>query len=227
MHPLVEPTRKKRDEGPRGRYAKSEISVGKILEAAGKLFIARSYAEVTMADIAEAAGMTKGGLYHHFQTKEELYLVMMHRYLSEQERLFRSAVSRGETCREQLRLLTVQFLTQPAESYQMMPLVRRDVNIFKGKSRDRLIRSYQAALPEVEEEIIRDGMEKGELPRNDARLLSWLHVAMVEVVLSGYARSVVGSSEEIGDYVLGVLFDGLLSGKSGSSDPTRLMGEAT
>ena len=227
MQQLAEPMRKKRDEGPRGRYAKSEISVGKILEAAGKLFIARSYAEVTMADIAETAGMTKGGLYHHFQTKEELYLVMMHRYLGEQERLFRSAVAKGETCREQLRLLTVQFLTQPAESYQMMQLVRRDVNIFEGESRDRLIRSYQAALPEVEEEIIRKGMEKGELPRNDARLLSWLHVAMVEVVLSGYARNVVGSSEKLGDYVLGVLFDGLLSGESVGSGPTRLKGEAS
>ena len=227
MQPVAEPMRKIREEGPRGRYAKSEISVAKILEAAGRLFIARSYAEVTMADIAEAAGMTKGGLYHHFQTKEELYLVMMHRYLGEQERLFRSAVAKGETCRERLRLLTVEFLTQPAESYQMMQLVRRDVNIFEGESRHRLIRSYQAALPEVEEEIIRDGMEKGELPRGDARLLSRLHVAMVEVVLSGYARSVVGSPEEIGDYVLGILFDGLLPEESGTSGPSSLRGEAS
>lgn len=211
-----------RDDGARGRYAKSEVSIGKILEAAGKLFIARSYAKVTMADIAQVAGMTKGGLYHHFQTKEELYLVMMHRYLGQQEKLFRSAVASGETCRERLRLLTVQFLSQPAESYQMMQLVRRDVNIFEGEPRDRLIRSYQAALPEVEEEILLQGIQNGELPRDDARLLSWLHIAMVEVVLSRYARSVIGAPERIADYVLGILFDGLLPGESDSTDPSSL-----
>ena len=50
---------------------------------------------------------------------------------------------------------------------------------------------------------------------------------MVEVVLSGYARSVVRSPERIGDYVLGILFDGLLPGEAGGSAPCSLRGEAS
>lgn len=43
-----------------------------ILEAATKLFLQRSYDAVSIKDITEAVGVTKGALYHHFSSKEEL-----------------------------------------------------------------------------------------------------------------------------------------------------------
>lgn len=43
-----------------------------ILEAATKLFLQRSYDAVSIKDITEAMGVTKGALYHHFSSKEEL-----------------------------------------------------------------------------------------------------------------------------------------------------------
>lgn len=44
-----------------------------ILEAATKLFLQRSYDAVSIKDITEAVGVTKGALYHHFSSKEELF----------------------------------------------------------------------------------------------------------------------------------------------------------
>jgi AcrR family transcriptional regulator len=45
-----------------------------ILTAARKLFSTRGVADVTMDDIAKAAGVSKGALYLHFTSKDELYL---------------------------------------------------------------------------------------------------------------------------------------------------------
>ena len=42
----------------------------RILKIARELFLAHSYADVTMDQIAAAANVTKGGLYHHFAGKE-------------------------------------------------------------------------------------------------------------------------------------------------------------
>ncbi|MEE8585548.1 MAG: TetR/AcrR family transcriptional regulator [Acidobacteriota bacterium] len=189
-------------------YAKSAATIQNILEAARKLFTARSYAEVSMAGIAQQARVTKGALYHHFKSKEELYLMMMHAYLQEQRDRMRRAVESPGSCRQRLRRLTVDFLSQPANKHRTMRLVRRDVNIFRGKARQELIQAYQEALPEQEEAIIRDGIRDGELPGFDARLLAWTQVAMVEVVLSQYARQMLGSPERIADYVLGLFFEG-------------------
>ena len=45
-----------------------------ILRAATRLFRDRPYSEVSVTDIAEAAGMAKGLLHHYFGSKRELYL---------------------------------------------------------------------------------------------------------------------------------------------------------
>ena len=191
-------------------YAKSAVTITNIFEAAQALFTAKNYADVTMADIAEAAEVTKGALYHHFSSKEELYLSMMHDYLAEARSLLEAvaAESRGAPCRERLRRFTLTFLQLPAERRSLMRLVRRDINVFKDPERRQLVRAYQAALPEQVESIIRDGIRDGEIAGRDARLLSWEHVAMVEVVLRPYAQRVLAGPEETADFVIGLFFDG-------------------
>jgi TetR/AcrR family transcriptional repressor of nem operon len=44
----------------------------KILQAAGRLFRARGFEAVTVAEIMKAAGLTHGGFYGHFNSKDEL-----------------------------------------------------------------------------------------------------------------------------------------------------------
>jgi len=44
----------------------------KILEAAGKLFRAKGFDAVTVADVMQAAGLTHGGFYGHFKSKDDL-----------------------------------------------------------------------------------------------------------------------------------------------------------
>lgn len=45
----------------------------RILESARRLFNARGFAEVSIAEIMDNAGLTHGGFYRHFRDKDELY----------------------------------------------------------------------------------------------------------------------------------------------------------
>jgi AcrR family transcriptional regulator len=45
-----------------------------VIRAARQLFASEGYAAASVAAIAEAAGVTKGALFHHFTSKEELFL---------------------------------------------------------------------------------------------------------------------------------------------------------
>ena len=74
--------------------SKSETSVPNVLESAQSAFVAKNYADVTMEEIAEAAGVTKGALYHHFASKEALCLEMMHADLQEKRYVFRWVIGR-------------------------------------------------------------------------------------------------------------------------------------
>ena len=161
-----------------------------------------------MADIAVAAEVTKGALYHHFASKEALYLAMMLTEMAEKQALMAEAVASQGSCCERLSRLTLNFFNLPDEKRKIMKLVRRDINIFKDPMRNSLIRAYQAALPDQVETIIRDGIEAGELTGADPRLLAWQYVAMVEVVLTDYAQQTLGNREDMADYVLSLFFKG-------------------
>lgn len=188
--------------------SRSEKTIAKIFHAAEELFLAKSYAEVTMEQIAERSGMTKGALYHHFASKEELYLEFMHADLAAKELLFRRAIGAGKGCRERLSGLTRAYFELPRRKIDLIRLVRRDANVFPKGDRQRLVRAYQAALPQLVEEVIRDGIKRGELAPADARLLAWQFVALVEVTLGPYASKIYKDTDKKLNHVLDLFLRG-------------------
>ncbi len=189
-------------------YAKSATTISNITEAAQTLFTSKNYADVTMSEIAETANMTKGALYHHFNSKEALYTAMMLADLAEKSELLGQAVTIQGSTRERLHHLVVSYLNLPHTKREVIRLVRRDVNIFKDPLRGQLIRAYQEALPQHVETIIEQGIEVGELAKTDPRLLSWTFVAMVEVLLNDYAQAAIGDSDRLADYVVDLFLNG-------------------
>lgn len=51
----------------------------RLLDAAERLFQAKGVSSTTLADIATAAGATRGAVYHHFRDKADLFNAMMER----------------------------------------------------------------------------------------------------------------------------------------------------
>ena len=56
-----------------------------ILQAASTLFLQRPYSEVSISDIAEAAGVARGLLHHYFDSKRDLYLEVVRQVSSTSE----------------------------------------------------------------------------------------------------------------------------------------------
>ncbi len=191
----------------------SSGTIARILDSACLLFLERNYADVTMSQIARKAEVTKGALYHHFDSKEELYVKLITTDLEQKRALHAQALELDGTARERLARLTRAFLDLPRERKEMIRLVRRDINVFRDPIREELVRAYQRALPELVETILRDGITKGELTPGDPRLLSWHFVAMVEVLLTSYADSLLDTDAKL-DMVLNLFFGGAAANRS-------------
>lgn len=58
------------------------VRVGQILDAALQEFSQAGYAGARMDDIAERAGLSKGGLYAHFTSKEAVFEALLARHLN-------------------------------------------------------------------------------------------------------------------------------------------------
>src|ERR1051326_9311689 len=62
--------------------------LARVLEHAAHIFCEKGYEGASMRDLSRAAGMSLAGLYHYFESKEELlYLIQKHTFRTIIERL--------------------------------------------------------------------------------------------------------------------------------------------
>jgi AcrR family transcriptional regulator len=61
---------------------RAEETRSHILDAAGELFAERGYDATSVADICAQAGVTKGAFYHHFESKQSVFLELRDRWLT-------------------------------------------------------------------------------------------------------------------------------------------------
>lgn len=71
---------------------KGEDTKGFILNKARKVFCLKGYAKVTMKDICEATGLSRGGLYRHFNSTKEIFLAQLDLLKNSSEKLLDSAI---------------------------------------------------------------------------------------------------------------------------------------
>ena len=155
---------------------KGERTKTKILEKAADLFSEKGYTAVTMKDVCEAAGLSRGGLYRHFGSTAEMMILLMR---AEQERADREVERERSEHMSAVRMLD-DFLTQ---HYSFM-LSRRGrlelaMNQFAqsdeaGREEDR--RRVDAAVQRTAA-LIRLGQEEGSFRAGDPGQLAF-HVIM-------------------------------------------------
>jgi len=62
-----------------GRSKNPEQTVEQILNISAKLFVDKGYDKTSVQDILDSLGISKGGLYHHFNSKEEILEAVLKR----------------------------------------------------------------------------------------------------------------------------------------------------
>jgi AcrR family transcriptional regulator len=71
----------------------------KILDAANALFAERAYDEVSVEDIAGAAGVTRGLVHHYFGGRKDVYIALLERIGAQREQRLRPPVGRSAGAR--------------------------------------------------------------------------------------------------------------------------------
>jgi TetR/AcrR family transcriptional regulator, fatty acid metabolism regulator protein len=76
-----------------------------ILDAALALFARQGFAHTSMNDIVRASGVSKGGVYWHFQSKEALILAIFDAFFNEQEAILAGVLNGAGSPADRLRQL--------------------------------------------------------------------------------------------------------------------------
>ena len=78
----------------------------RILEVAQEAFARYGYDATGVAEICRRAGVTKGGFYHHFPSKQDVFLEMLERWLEGMDQELEVMRSGEETVPDELRAMT-------------------------------------------------------------------------------------------------------------------------
>jgi AcrR family transcriptional regulator len=135
-----------------------------ILRTAARLFQQRGYDATSMNDVAAALKLSKGGLYHHFQSKDEiLFEIMNHAMDITQERVLspvRGIADPEERLRALIRL-HIEVVLSPRdreitvmlhENHPLPPALRKRIN---ARKKD-YIHFLENLMGEVQNQVHRD-----------------------------------------------------------------------
>jgi len=155
-----------------------------ILRTAARLFQQRGYDATSMNDVAAALKLSKGGLYHHFQSKDEiLFEIMNHAMQITQDRVLAPsrAVADPEARLRALIRLHIEVVLSPQdreitvmlhENHPLPPSLRKSINARK--------KEYIHFVEELMAEVQRVRHSKGSVsPRAAAfallGMINWIY----------------------------------------------------
>ncbi len=159
-----------------------------ILSAAERVFARDGFAATTMDAIAREAGVSKGGLYRHVASKDELFLTILARSASELESLLREACEddsqRGYSTLEACVARAVAFARQSEGRFRLA--------LESSAIRD-LVEPQNPALPAFDasiQKLVQLGLGILQRGQQDGSIRTDVHVHALAVSLWG---SIVGS----------------------------------
>jgi AcrR family transcriptional regulator len=150
---------------PRPRQRRQEI-----LEQATQLFAERGYEGLSMADLAERVGLRKASLFHHFASKEVIYVEVLGRILEAvKEAIVRSAALPGSFQERQEALADAMVIVLGEHPYAARLLVR-EVMDWGPVLRDNLAEKVMFLL-DAGEKFVRAGQADGAFVEMDPKQL--------------------------------------------------------
>ncbi|RIL04611.1 MAG: hypothetical protein DCC71_13440 [Proteobacteria bacterium] len=146
--------------------ARDGSSRDKILEVAEALYARRGFAGVGMREVAEAAGLGKSSLFHHFRSKVQLYLAVLERVLGRIDERLGAALASGDAPAAKLDRWTDALVDalaeQPASARLLLRALFEDEQFDteewpEGQAVDQRVESLLAGISRLLEEGMRAG----------------------------------------------------------------------
>ena len=128
-----------------------------IFKTAEKLFSEKSFSSVSMDQIAQKSGMSKGNLYHHFESKEDLYNQLLFKCHQRTADLLKETESIEGTYLDKIRYFIKGHLKTLMSDPQKTNLLIKefydliDRNSMKGNERTFFLKNFSRIVNIIDE----------------------------------------------------------------------------
>jgi AcrR family transcriptional regulator len=186
--------------------------VGRILEAAASVFARRGFNEARMDDVAEEAGVSKGGLYLHFPSKDALFEGLVGYLVGLEIRRLNAARDAEGPVADRLTAFFHEYAKDMQAMARFYPII---MEVYSRASRSanlrRLLQRYLNRYAAEVAVLIQEGIDSGEFRRVDPQDVALQLLSLFEGLALLWAIDPERlSMPEVGDRGVRLILDGLL-----------------
>lgn len=134
----------------------------RVLAAATTLFAEQGYEATSVQQIVDAAGVTKGAMYHHFSSKDDLLAASYRQLLDMQYEHLVDFAGRDVPVRERLRLISEDLVLTTLGNLENATVFQKSLHLLGAPSR-ATIREQRRTFRRVFEDVVSEGITSGEL----------------------------------------------------------------
>lgn len=159
---------------------KGEKTKQQIRNEAYQLFSERGYKSVTMKDICEKTGLSRGGLYRHYDSTEQIFLEIIDGFTRRQKDEFTEKIAQQVPAKEILDDILLRYSNEMMDSSNSLSLAIYEFysNPEISKTENSVVKQYEASKS-MWLELINYGIENKEFKRVDAE-------AVFDVIVFSY-----------------------------------------
>ena len=181
-----------------------------LLELAAQLFAERGFRATTVRDIADAAGILSGSLYHHFDSKESMVDEILTRFQEELFGRYEEIVARGLGPRETLEAVVVASFESIDRHHAEVAIYQNEAKYLAQFERFGYLRQRNNQLRKLWKGILEDGVRAGVFRADlDVELVYRFIRDTVWVAVHWYRPGGGLSAKSVAQQYLGLLLDGI------------------
>jgi AcrR family transcriptional regulator len=185
----------------------------RILQAASTLFAEKGYEGASMNDIVKVSGLSKGAIYHHFKSKEQIFISLIEELNTTSLDLYKGLLSSETSAKKKLEFVADMVFKSTFECPKELCLIQLEFYITGSRveeSKAQLNTRYET-IHRFVREIIQEGIDNKEF-RQDIdpdTMASVLYATAEGLTLHHATLDKEMDSEKIKDNIMKMLFTGI------------------
>ncbi|CRY80230.1 TetR family transcriptional regulator [Nocardia farcinica] len=181
-----------------------------LLGLAAELFAERGLRATTVRDIADAAGILSGSLYHHFDSKESMVDEILRGFLDDLFGRYREIVAAGLSSRDTLEALVLASYESFDRSHAAVAIYQAEAKRLRDAERFAYIDEYNREFRALWHRVLTNGVADGSFrPELDVELAYRFLRDTVWVAVRWYRPGGPITVENLAKQYLTIVLDGL------------------
>ncbi len=180
-----------------------------IIQAAAQIFRRKGYHAASMQDIADAVGLQKASLYHHFTSKQDILLEILDQALDLLIHDMQAIVDSDASPESKLRQAMASYIDRVTHQADLAAVLQLEHRSLEPRKRARHIarRDRYDALWRT---LIRQGVEAGVFRRLDETIVTFALLGIQNWMITWYRPEGRLKPEEIASLFADLMLNGLL-----------------